>query len=282
MAEPTDRRRPRPMATTVRRTEWISSSMVRVVVGGGDLSRFQTPTWSDSYVKVLFLSNGVEYPRPMDLDAVRADLPAEHWPRLRTYTVREWDPAAVELTLDVVVHGDEGLAGPWARDARPGDEVLLLGPGGGYSPDPQADWHLLVGDESALPAIAVAAQRLGPDAVARIFVEVHSPDDEIRFPLPAAATVTWVHRGSAPVGELLMDAVRAAPWPEGSVHAFVHGEAGFVKELRRFLRIDRGLSLDQLSISGYWRHGKDDEGWRAAKRDWNREVEELEAAAGVA
>jgi hypothetical protein len=66
------------------------------------------------------------------------------------------------------------------------------------------------------------------------------------------------------------------------VHAFVHGEAGFVKELRKLLRIERGLPREQLSISGYWRYGADDEAWRAAKRQWNREVEEVESAAGLA
>ena len=70
--------------------------------------------------------------------------------------------------------------------------------------------------------------------------------------------------------------MRALPWPGDDVHAFVHGEAGAVKELRRYLRLDRGMGLDRLSISGYWRLGVDDEGWRAGKREWNAAIEESE------
>ena len=73
--------------------------------------------------------------------------------------------------------------------------------------------------------------------------------------------------------------MRALPWPDDDVHAFVHGEAGAVKELRRYLRLDRGLGLDRLSITGYWRLGVDDEGWRACKRAWNEAIEQEESVA---
>jgi NADPH-dependent ferric siderophore reductase len=75
----------------------------------------------------------------------------------------------------------------------------------------------------------------------------------------------------------LGDAVRALPWADGDVHAFVHGEAGAVKKLRRYLRTERAMSMDRLSTSGYWRLGVDDEGWRATKRDWNVAIERSEA-----
>lgn len=78
-----------------------------------------------------------------------------------------------------------------------------------------------------------------------------------------------------------MAAVRAAAVPTGTVSAFVHGEAGFVKQLRALLRIEWGIEADRLSISGYWRAGSDDEGWRAGKAAWNSEVEQAEIAAGV-
>src|SRR5689334_15084440 len=201
-------RRPRrPIATTVRRAEWLSPTFVRIVLGGGDLERFGGAAFADAYVKVVFLHPDGDYARPVDMDAIRATMPREYWPRLRTYTVRAWDPDRLELTLDFVVHGDEGLAGPWARRARPGDEVLFMGPGGAYSPDPAADWHLLIGDESALPAIAAAAERLPDSATARLFIEVAGPDDELPLKLPAGAELTWLHRGSEPVGARLVEAV---------------------------------------------------------------------------
>jgi NADPH-dependent ferric siderophore reductase len=269
------------MLTEVRRSERIGESMIRVVLGGAELERFTASPYTDSYVKLVFLSPGVEYPRPLDVNAVKTTHAAEDWPRLRTYTVREWDAPRRELTLDIVVHGDSGLAGPWAKSVKPGDEVYLVGPGGEYAPNPSADWHLLVGDESALPAICVALAALPAGAVGHAFLEVDGPQGEVAVQAPAGVTVTWLHRSGKPVGQLLVDAVSALQFPSGQVHAFVHGEAGFVKELRRLLRIDLGIAREQLSISGYWRYGTDDESWRAAKRDWNREVEAAEVAAGV-
>ncbi|MCW2525253.1 MAG: siderophore-interacting protein [Pseudonocardiales bacterium] len=274
MPEGNPRRSRTPLVVAVVRTEQISPSMVRVIVGGPALSAFVLSDSTDSYVKVLFLHPGIDYPRPFDLDRVRAEIPAEYWPRVRSYTVRHWDPAALELTLDFVVHGAEGVAGPWAASAQPGDELLLQGPGGGYAPDPSAAWHLLVGDESALPAIAAALERLPSEADVRAFVEVHGPADE----LPLARAVNWVHRGDRVVGAGLVEAVLQADRPDGEAQVFVHGEAGFVKDLRRWLRVDLGLAKEQISISGYWRYGADDEGWRASKADWNREAEAAEAA----
>ena len=176
-----------------------------------------------------------------------------------------------------MVHGDEGLAGPWAAAARPGDEIAFMGPGGGYAPDPAAGWHLLAGDASALPAIAVALERLPRDARGHAVVEVHDAADEVGLAGPAGVAVTWVHQGDARPGTRLVEAVREVPWAGDDVHAFVHGEAAAVKELRRYLRVDRSLGLDRLSISGYWRLGVDDEGWRASKREWNAAIEESEA-----
>ena len=264
-------------AAKVLRTERPTPHLIRLVLGGEDLVGLPVGEYTDHYLKFVFPPAGVSYPRPVDLATIKREFPAAQWPRLRAYTVRAWDAAAGELTVDVVHHGDEGLAGPWAAALRPGDEVLFTGPGGAYAPDPAADWHLLVGDESALPAIAAALERLPVGAPATVIVEVDGPADELPLASPGAVTLSWLHRAGRPVGEALVDAVRALDFPPGAVHAFVHGEAGFVKELRRLLRVERGVPRDALSISGYWRRGMDDEGWRSTKADWNRQVEAEEA-----
>ncbi|MFI8504757.1 siderophore-interacting protein [Streptomyces sp. NPDC085524] len=266
----------------VVRTERLTPHMVRVVLGGEGLARFGAGEFTDHYVKLLFPPQGVTYPEPWDLERIRAEFPREQWPRQRAYTVRRWDPARLELTLDFVVHGDEGLAGPWAERARPGEPVRFLGPGGAYAPDPAADWHLLVGDESALPAIAAAMERMPAGARVHAFVEVEGAADEQRIATPDGIVPVWVHRGDRPVGEALMDAVRALRFPSPDVHAFVHGEAGFVKGLRHHLRLERGIARERLSISGYWRLGETDEGWRAIKRDWNAAVEAEQEHAAAA
>ncbi len=263
----------------VLRVQWITPHMIRVIIGGEGLAGFGAGAFTDHYIKVLFPVPGVDYPEPFDIDAVRRDLPREQWPRQRAYTVRAWDAYALELTVDFVYHGDQGLAGPWAANAQTGDDVLFLGPGGAYAPSKEADWHLFVGDESALPAIAASLEALPSGAVAHVLVEVSEAAEEQELTTPADANIVWLHRDGAPVGEALVEAVRGLEFPPGAVHAFVHGEAGFVKELRRHLRVERGVPLDRLSISGYWRYGTDDEGWRAGKKEWNRRIEEEETAA---
>ncbi|MFC6885653.1 MULTISPECIES: siderophore-interacting protein [Actinomadura] len=279
MATEPARRRPKLNRGTVLRTERVTPHMIRVVVGGEGLAGFGAGEYTDHYVKLLFKQPGVEYPEPLDMERVRAEYPREQWPTTRTYTVRSWDPEKVELAIDFVHHGDKGLAGPWAARVQPGEEVLFMGPGGAYAPSERADWHLLVGDESALPAIGAALERVPTGAPARVFVEVAGPEEEQELPTPGDAEIVWLHRDGGEVGEALVGAVRDLAFPEGEVHAFVHGEAGFVKELRRHLRVDRGLPLDRLSISGYWRRGRDEDGWQSSKREWNKQVEEEEAKA---
>lgn len=273
MADQPARKAPKAREARVERTEWITPHMVRLVLGGAGLAGLEADEFTDHYIKVLFPAPGATYPEPFDMERIRAEFPREQWPTTRTYTVRAWDPAARELTVDFVVHGDEGLAGPWAARAQVGETVRFLGPGGGYAPDPAADWHLLVGDESALPAIAVALERAPAGAVVHAFVEVSGPDEEQKISAPDGVGITWSHRGDRPAGESLVAAVRGLDFPGGDVHAFVHGEAGFVKELRRHLRLERNVPRERMSISGYWRQGQNDEAWRAVKREWNAQVE---------
>ncbi|MDT0309535.1 siderophore-interacting protein [Streptomyces sp. DSM 44917] len=280
-----DRTGPRaaPKVNTARvlRAERVTPHVIRLVLGGEELRDFAARSDTDQYVKILFPVPGVDYPEPLDIAAVRRDLPRHAWPRTRTYTVRAWDPEALELTIDFVHHGDAGLAGPWAAAARPGDPVSFLGPGGGYAPAPEAAWHLLAGDESALPAIAAALEALPAGAVARVFVEVAGPEEEQKLDAPAGAEIRWLHRGAGRVGDALVAAVTSAAFPPGPPQAFVHGEAHFVKELRRHLRQDRGLPREALSISGYWRRGSDEDGWQAGKAEWNRQVEREQETAHV-
>jgi NADPH-dependent ferric siderophore reductase len=245
--------------------------MHRVVLGGEGLADFAADTCSDHYVKLLFPAGGATYPEPFDMERIREEFPREQWPVTRTYTVRHWDAEHRELTLDFVIHGDEGLAGPWAASVQPGETVRFNGPGGAYTPDPTADWHLFAGDESALPAIARSLEVLPDGATAYAFIEVSGPEEEQK--IDSDVEVVWLHRGDRPVGEALTEAVRALDFPEGRVHAFVHGEAHCVKQLRHLLRVEREIAREDLSISGYWRLGHNEDGWQASKRDWNARIE---------
>ena len=245
----------------VLRSERLTPHIQRVVLGGPGLAGIEDNGFTDRYVKLAFRRPGVTYDEPLDVGAARETLPRDQWPISRTYTVRSLDHAAGEMAIDFVVHGDLGVAGPWAMAAQPGDELILMGPGGAYAPAADVDGHVMIGDEAALPAIAAACERIAPGVPVHAYIEVDGPDDEIALDCPGALSLRWVHRPEA-----LVDVVRAAAWPEGRVQAFVHGETSTMKALRGLLRDERGVPRELLSISGYWRRGLDEEGFQADKR----------------
>lgn len=276
----------RPVHTfEVVRTEELTPHMVRVVLGGSGFDTFTPSEFTDSYVKLMFVTDDVdvEMPRPLTLDSF-GELPADKQPVIRTFTVRRADPAAREIAVDILVHGERGTAGPWAVAAQPGRPIYLMGPGGAYSPDPAADWHLLAGDESALPAIAVALEALPDDASGYAFIEVSGPEDEIELTMPASVQLNWIYRGGradlvpedrAGDHAPLVGAVKTAKWLPGQVHVFIHGEAQAVMHnLRPYVRQERGVDAKWASISGYWRRGRTEETFRL----WKKEFAEAEAA----
>jgi NADPH-dependent ferric siderophore reductase len=271
-----------PRVAEVVRTERITPHMIRVVLGGAGLAGFPAGAFTDHYVKLLFAPAGATYGAPFDVEQLQADLPRDLWPVTRTYTVRAWDADAGELTIDFVHHGDQGLAGPWAAAARPGDVIQLMGPGGAYAPHPEADWHLLAGDESALPAIAATLDRLPAGARVLAFVEVAGPEEEHSdVTVSDGVDLVWLHRGNAAPGAALVAAVQGLRLPEGRGHVFVHGEAVAVRELRRHLRAERGLDPEFTSISGYWRRGDTEDRWQAGKPEWNAAIAAEDAATPV-
>jgi NADPH-dependent ferric siderophore reductase len=269
----------------VARTEHLSPHMVRVVLGGNGFDTFAPNQFTDAYCKILFLREDVDVsvlPVPLTLDSFQA-LPPDRQPVIRTMTVRRVDAAEREIAIDFVVHGEHGVAGPWAASAQPSQPVYLMGPSGAYAPDVSADWHLLAGDESALPAIAAALEALPADAVALVFVEVASQDDEIELRSAANVDVKWIYRGGradlvadrAGDHAPLIDAVKEFRWLPGQVQVFIHGEAQAVMHnLRPYIRKERGVEAKWASISGYWRRGRTEESFR----QWKKELAEAEAA----
>jgi NADPH-dependent ferric siderophore reductase len=267
---PTERPVRRPLLVRVEAVEPLTPHMVRVELGGQALGGFGVGAFTDHYVKLQIPPPGAGYQAPFDVEEIRASRPREQWPRTRTYTVRAWDPERNRLTIDFVVHGDEGVAGPWAAAAQVGDTLQLVGPGGAYAPDPEADWHLMVGDPSVIPAIAASLPRVPAGRPVHVLLQVDGPDDELALQSPGDLRVTWLHGGGE---DALADALRALEFPPGAVHAFLHGEAGAVRAARRHLLAERGVPRDALSVSGYWKRSRTEEGWREDKPDWNRALE---------
>lgn len=278
---------------TVLRTEQVTPHLIRVWLGGDGFDDFVPARRdggdidTDMYVKFLYAPDGVSYPEPFDLDRIRAELPGEQQPVMRTYTVRHYRPEDREIAVDFVVHGDAGIAGPWAAKVQPGETIRFIGPGSGYRPDPAAPWHLMASDEAGLPAVAAALEVLPTDAIGKVFIEVGGPEDEIELTAPAGVEITWVHRGlsSGEAGDdiagdnaPLIEVVRNAEWLDGEPQVFIHGEAQTVmKNLRGYIRKERGVGAKNASISGYWRRGRTEEGFRVWKADL-RKTEESQPA----
>lgn len=257
----------RPQAVlSVLHRERISPHTVRVTAGGPGFDALRMNDFTDKYAKIIFADPGLGLTPPYDLAALRESLPPGQQPVTRTYTLRRADEQRQQLDIDFVVHGDEGIAAPWAARAEPGDTLTMSGVGGAYRPDPACDWHLLAGDESALPAICAALDALPADARGIAYLETSDPGEYLDATLPRGVEVSWLHRphpGSQP--RLLADALLAGSWLPGRVDVFAHGERESMKAIRAVLKGRLGDG-DQLSLSGYWASGRTEDVFQSEKR----------------
>jgi NADPH-dependent ferric siderophore reductase len=249
-------------------SEQLSEHMVRLTFGGPGFTNFQDKVVSDRYVKILFAKPALGLVPPYDLDALREQLAPEDFPVRRTYTLRRVDLEAQTVQIDFVIHGDQGLAGPWAQNAKLGDQICFTSPGGLYTPDPAFDRHLLIGDETALPAISAAVEDMTPEMIGDIYLEVSGPEDEVQLDVPKGVTLHWLHRGGyyTPESTKLEETVRNAEWHEGTVQVFAHGERETMKSLRAYLNGERGVDRKAMSLSAYWAYGRAEDEFQAEKK----------------
>ena len=273
----------RPVHTfEVVRTEQLTPHLIRVVLGGGGFDTFTPNDFTDAYVKIVFVSDGIDVdalPQPLTLDSFK-DLPAEQRPTVRTYTVRRVDTERREIAIDFVVHGDHGVAGPWAASATPGQPAYLMRPSGAYAPGPRGRLAPArrrrgggAGDQRGPGSVARQRNRQGLHRGRRT-----RRRDPARPRRPvsrcagstAAAAPTWCPRTQAGDNAPLIAAVKEADWLPGQVQVFIHGEAQAVMHnLRPYIRKERGVDAKWAnSISGYWRRGRTEETFR----EWKSEL----------
>lgn len=188
-------------------------------------------------------------------------IPESERPWMRSFTIRRRRPTNT-VEIDFVLHGDTGPATSWAGSARPGDQLGMVGPSAVYSAPlsltdsiANSDWLLLAGDETALPAIGTLLEALPEGARALAFIEVADAAERQNFETIGDTTVNWLYREGTPAGQsdILIDAVRKAEFLPGRPFAWLAGESGAVRALRRHLVNDRGLDKRSIDFSGYWR-----------------------------
>lgn len=246
--QPADPRSPRRVrhearrrTLTIKQTKKIAPHMVRVTLGG-DLDGFVSLGFDD-HVK-LFFPDGT----------TNADGAANMLGR--DFTPRRHDPNGNALEIDFVLH-DAGPATRWAAQAKVGDTLNLGGPRGSFIIPTTYDWHLLMGDETALPAIGRRLAELPAGSRAIVVAEVDGADDELVFATNADATITWVHRNGVPAGssDALAKALTKLKMPGRDYYAWVACESLAAKALRRQLIADHGANPKWMRAAGYWRCG---------------------------
>jgi NADPH-dependent ferric siderophore reductase len=238
----------------VRRVETVGPRMVRVTLSGPELEGFalEAPAASVRLLVPAAGDEGLVLPTWNGNEFLRSD---GSRPTIRTFTPRRVDAAAHELDLDIVVHG-AGIASSWAEAATVGDPAAISGPGRGYAIDGAAPAYLLAGDETAIPAIGQLLEALPAERPVHVQIEVARPDGRLALPHHPRATIEWCDLDpGAPPGDALVAAVRSAELAPG-VRVWAAGEAAAMQRIRRYLFDERSLPRTQVTVRGYWKHGR--------------------------
>lgn len=237
---------------TVKRLAPVSPRLLRVTLTG-DLADFVSASFDD-HVKLFLPAEGESRPSlPTVTEQGIAFDPTRPRPVARDYTPRRFDPAANELDIEFVLHG-EGPAVSWARRARVGDVLALGGPRGSSILPSGLDWYLLVGDETALPAIARRLEEALPEECILALVEVEDGEAVLDLPTAAQASVTWLRRDAGQGG--LPDAVGELILPEGDGYVWAAGEYASIRQVRQRLIEVHGLDRQRIRASSYWKQGE--------------------------
>ncbi|MFJ8473889.1 siderophore-interacting protein [Kitasatospora sp. NPDC094011] len=256
------------LSLTVQGSEQPSPHFMTVTLGGEDVQHLERAGF-DQAGRLFFADP--------DDDAAEVFLPSsERWilqltlqgskqrPRVRTYSIRRFRPEASAFDIEISLHAADspGAAGPgtrWARAAEPGTTVAFLDEGHSYAPAPGAAWQLLVGDESALPAILAILEQSAANLPAEVFLEVPSSDDiRSEITAPPGSIIHWLPRtdvGAKP-GALALDAVKQARLPGGAFYAWTAGESSMATGIRRHLVSERHVPKSDTSFRGYFSYGR--------------------------
>ena len=234
----------------VARVERLAGRLLRVTLSGADLEGFVSASFDD-HVKLFFPAPGESRPVAPTVGDSGITFPADQpKPAMRDYTPRRYDAAAGELDIDFVLH-QGGVASDWAAEAQVGHYLGLGGPRGSRVVPAGFDWHWLIGDETALPAIGRRLEELpaGSRGAALILVD----DADARLPLagPAGVEIVWRQRDRQ---QDLLQAVTEMVLPEGEGYVWAAGESGEMRAVHKHLQL-RGVDKDRMRVAGYWKRG---------------------------
>ena len=225
----------------------LTPRMRRITVGGAQLAGFIS-LGSDDHVKLFFPQTAEELATLENLE-LSAGMKSKTMPPMRDYTPRRYDLDTLELDIDFVLHGD-GPAATWAAQARPGQWLYIGGPRGSMVVPDMFDSYLLIGDETALPAIARRLEELPANRRALVVVEVENAAEEQTLNSAASVEVIWVHRDGS---NNLLEIVQGLSIPQDKLYAWVATETALSRKVRRVLLDTHGLNEEFVKAAGYWR-----------------------------
>lgn len=242
----------------IRAIERVTPRVVNLRLHGEQLAGFE-PGLPGAHIKLILPAPGTDRPalplRYEDRRAIFADGVVP--PVLRTYTPLRFDASALELEVEMLIHGD-GSASNWLQRANVGDEILVAGPRGGWDVPSDGDWYLVAADDTAIPAATQVLAAL-PEKPRIVAFEIADPGEE-REVSHAGPSPEWLLRGPNPqqAGSALEAHIRSLDLPSGRGYAWVACEAGAMRRIRRHLIDDRGIPAGQLVTRGYWKLGEAD------------------------
>lgn len=235
----------------VQEVDRPSPHLVRVRFSGDDLQDFISASFDDHLKLMLPADPDAALVLPQPGTEGLAYPPDAPRPDMRDYTPRWFDSARGLLDLEFALHG-EGAAATWAMQARPGQEVGVGGPRGSFVVPTGFDWHLLVGDETALPAIARRLEELPAGVQAFVIAETTDPADRRSLQSRAGLTVQWLTAG---IDGGLAAAMAAWQLPKGVGYAWAAGEAAEMTATRHVLVEQHGLAKERMRVAAYWKRG---------------------------
>ncbi|MBV7483698.1 siderophore-interacting protein [Bordetella sp. BOR01] len=239
----------------VRRIQRIGPYLLRVTLAGDELAGFVSASFDDHVKLFLPVADGMPV---MPTIGPQGPVYADDAPRpvSRDYTPRRYDADAGELDIDFVLHG-HGPAASWAAQAAPGQYLGVAGPRGSFVIPHDFDWHLLIGDETALPAIARRLEELPRGKRVLAVIETRHPAARIALPTQADLSLHWVHDAAEPEDgpPVLERVVRRLQLPDGEGYVWAAGESAAIRGIRQYLVQERGIDKSRIRAASYWRRG---------------------------
>ncbi|NEP55639.1 MAG: siderophore-interacting protein [Symploca sp. SIO2G7] len=242
----------------VKRSEKVTPNMQRVTFTGDDLADFPE-NYESGYVKLLFSDNG---------QAISDKSQAEEKRLMRTYTIRSFSREKNELAIEFSLHGDKsGPASTWAASTKPGNKILMGGPGPTKLVKNESDWFLLAGDMSGMPALCCNLEQLPEKAQGYAVIEVVSESDKQTLKVPDGIAIKWIinnHPGEN--SNALLNGIKSLPWKDGNPYVWVACEFNSMRKIRDYLKNSRSIEKDNIYISSYWKFNRTEEQHKVDKK----------------